>query len=369
MSSLPPAPGKGPIFVMGAMGSGTTLLRLVLDSHDSIAIPPETGFMRGYKAHRFIPFKWTGRNWAKRLGWSDDEFDIEMRHFYDKLFMRYVETHGKQRWGEKTPLHIWHWDAMARLFPDAVFVAIVRHPGGSMASNMNRWRFGLARATSHFERYTKEMLRQAARHPDRTVLLRYEELLLNPEPMLRELIEWLGEPWSDSVLEHHVVQSGRGGREVVEGRNRVSDPLDIARIDKWKSTINRTNRKATKQRLGRLPQFLGYSMMDAAELNPINPHDRPITSGAEIKARFNEFGELGLEVRGPVPWFEQLYHPRDFTLTAVETLPRQRDSGGKPSFVRQVARPWVRALPPEYRKKLGKVQEKIAVRDRLKSLK
>ena len=60
----------GPIFIIGAMGSGSTLLRLILDSHDNIAIPQETGFMRAYNAHQFVPFKWSGRNWARRMGWS-----------------------------------------------------------------------------------------------------------------------------------------------------------------------------------------------------------------------------------------------------------------------------------------------------------
>jgi len=99
------------------MGSGTTLLRLVLDSHEHIAIPPETGFMRGYGALRFTPFKWSGRDWTGRLGWSEQEFDALAREFYDRLFSRYAEQHGKRRWGEKTPLHTWHVDDMARLFP------------------------------------------------------------------------------------------------------------------------------------------------------------------------------------------------------------------------------------------------------------
>ena len=368
MSPLEPAPGKGPIFILGAMGSGTTLLRLVLDSHDNVAIPPETGFMRAYKAHRFVPFKWTGRNWAKRLGWSEEEFDAELSRLYDRLFMRYVEAHGKQRWGEKTPFHIWHVDAMARLFPDSVFVAIVRHPGGSMGSNMNRWRFGLTRAASHFDRYTREMLRQAARFPDRTVLLRYEELLLQPEPLLRELLDWLGEPWSERVLEHHVVQADRGGKEVVEGRNRVSDPLDVSRIDRWKRTIDATMRKALERRLGRLPEFLGYSMQDPAVLDPLNDRGSLLTSGREIKRRFKAYGELGLNVRGPVPWYEQLYHPRDFTLQAVETLPRERDGGGRRNLVRRLGRPVVRALPEPVRRRFGGLQRQMAVEDRARRL-
>lgn len=360
---MEPAPGKGPIFVMGSMGTGTTLLRLVLDSHPAIAIPPETGFMRAYKAHKFIPFKWTGRNWAKRLGWSDEELDVELRGFYDRLFMRYVESHGKQRWGEKTPLHIWHWDAMARVFPDAVFVAIVRHPGGSMASNMNRWRFNLTRAATHFERYTREMLRQAARYRHRTVLLRYEELLLQPEPVLRELLEWLGEEWSDAVLEHHKVQADRGGREVVEGRNRVSDPLDVSRISKWTNTITAGQQQRLDRRFGRLVELLGYKMTDPAVLDPINDRGAMLTSGTELRDRIEEYADLDLHTRGTVPRFEHYYHPRHFTLEppeAVATLRAAATEGLTPQVPLQ--RKLLMRVPRPVRMGLGRARRQLRAR-------
>jgi hypothetical protein len=359
MSALEPAPGKGPIFVMGSMGTGTTLLRLVLDSHDSIAIPPETGFMRAYKAHKFIPFKWTGRNWAKRLGWSDEELDVELGAFYDRLFKRYVETHGKQRWGEKTPLHIWHWDAMARVFPDAVFVAIIRHPGGSMASNMTRWRFSEERAATHFERYTREMFRQSAKYPDRTVLLRYEELLLQPEPVLRELLGWLGEPWSDKVLEHHKVQAERGGREMVEGRNRVSDPLDVSRISKWTSTLDSGAQRRLDKRIGRLSELMGYSMTDPAVLDAVNDREAFITGGAEIAARIERYPELRLERRGNVPRFERYYHPREFTLMAVQTLPSERKSEEDEGVRLSPSRRLLMRIPRPVRARLGRARQRV----------
>src|SRR5687768_11794631 len=188
------------------MGSGTTLLRLMLDSHENIAIPHETGFMRSYRAMQFIPFKWTGRNWTKRLGWTPAEVDAEMSALYDRLFSRYAEQHGARRWGEKTPLHTWHVDAMARLFPDAAFIAMVRHPGASTVSNMKRFHQGAIRMSIHYNRYTREIARLAAAHQERFVVLRYEDLVLRTEPTMRALLDWLGEPWSDRVLEHHVVQ-------------------------------------------------------------------------------------------------------------------------------------------------------------------
>jgi Sulfotransferase family len=303
---------QGPIFIIGAMGSGTTLLRLMLDSHPNIAMPGETGFMRAYNAHQFIPFKWSGRNWAKRLGWSREELDRELAAFYERIFMRYVETHGKRRWGEKTPLHTFHVEDMARLYPEAAFVGIVRHPGGEVASTMSRFAHSFGRATQHYDRYTRECVRQAAQHADRFVVLRYEDLVLQPERAMRELLDWLGEPWSDQVLDHHTIQSARGGKPVVEGGNRADDPIDTSRITKWTQTLDDTQRAKVERRLGRLGEFLGYSMADAAALAPVG--ERLIATGAELDARIDRFADLDLRTPVPVPRAEGFYHPRDFEL-------------------------------------------------------
>ena len=310
-SAPAPAPGRGPIFMIGAMGSGTTLLRLILDSHERIAVPQETGFMRAYNAHQFIPFKWSGRNWAKRMGWSREELDEELRAFYDRIFMRYAAQHGKQRWGEKTPLHTWHIDDMARVLPDAVFVGIVRHPGGSVGSNVTRWSPPLGQAISHYRRYTKELIRQAAVHKDRFVIIRYEELVLQPEPVLRELLEWLGEPWSPQVLEHHSVQGARGGKLKVEGRSRVDDPIDVARIAKWSTALDARTKLRLQRRLGRLAEFFVYSFEDPALLAPLHEGSGFLISGAEVDARIDRFPKLDLRTQGPVPLADRFLHPRE----------------------------------------------------------
>lgn len=355
---LPPAPAKGPIFLIGAMGSGTTLLRLVLDSHPNIAIPQETGFMRAYNAHKFIPFKWSGKNWAKRLGWSHEELDQELGAFYDRLFMRYVSQHGKQRWGEKTPLHTWHIDDMARVFPDAVFIGIVRHPGGSVSSNMTRWRHPLPKATYHYQRYNKEIARQAARHPDRFVLMRYEELLLQPEPVLRELLDWLGEPWSEQVLEHHNVQGERGGKTMVEGRVKVDDPIDVSRLDKWTRTMDATTRKRLTVRLKTLGEFFGYAMDDPAVIEPLNERGSFLVSGAEVDARIDRFASLEIRKQEPIPRFDRLYHPREFTLARVpppEEVKAKREEAVQADAQPSVARRVGERLPLKLRRRLVKL--------------
>jgi hypothetical protein len=353
---------QGPIFIIGAMGSGTTLLRLMLDSHPNIAIPGETGFMRAYNAHQFIPFKWSGRNWAKRLGWTRKELDRELAQFYEHLFMRYVEQHGKQRWGEKTPLHTFHVDDMAKLYPEAVFVGIVRHPGGEVASCMSRFGHSLSRATYHYLRYTKEVVRQAAHYHDRFVVLRYEDLVLQPERALRELLDWLGEPWSDQVLDHHTIQGGRGGKLKVEGGNRVDEPIDTSRIAKWTRTLEAAPRRKVERRLGRLGEFLGYSMRDPAALEPLG--GALLVRGAELDARIDRFEHLDLRTQMPVPDAERFYHPRDVTLerkqAAKAPAPAPAAPAARPSRLRRAATPVLRRLPPGARWWLRNVAGRVA---------
>ena len=333
----------GPIFIIGAMGSGSTLLRLILDSHDNIAIPQETGFMRAYNAHQYVPFKWSGRNWAKRMGWTRKELDQELAAFYDRIFRRYADKHGKGRWGDKTPFHTWHVDDMARVFPDAAFIAIVRHPGGCVGSNMSRWGQSIRHATDHYRRYNMEIARVAAEHGDRFAIVRYEDLVLRPEPVMRELLDWLGEEWSPSVLEHHAVQGSRGGKRKVEGRSMVDDPIDVSRISKWTTRMDERQRAILRRRLERLGRLYGYEVDDPAALNPVR-EGALIAGGEDIEARIDDYADLDLRRRRTVPVADRFFDPRKVKVRTIEAL-AELEAKQAPSFPRRAAIAAWRRLP------------------------
>ena len=179
----------GPIFMVGTMRSGSTLFRLILDAHPRISISEETGFMGALAAAKQIP-NWTrGRDWYQRLGFSEQEFDARLREFYAGMFERHARSQGKQRWGEKTPFHSRHIPQMAEVFPDAVFVGIVRHPGRGRA---------LARREVPLRRGRRRRLLAQHQHgdpapraglaDDRFALLRYEDLVEHPKETLSELV-------------------------------------------------------------------------------------------------------------------------------------------------------------------------------------
>jgi len=247
----------GPIFVVGSMRSGSTLLRLILDSHPHIAIGGETGFMGGLRAAKDIPGWKFGKGWYQRLGWTEGEFDARLRDFYAGVFERFAAEQGKSRWGEKTPFHTEHIAEMARVFPDAVFVGLVRHPGAVASSLRAKFHYGFAEALGYWTDTNLRLVRAGGGLHDRFALLRYEDLVLDGEPVLRELLAWLGEPWHPDVLEHHRVQREKGAPRAAEGRTSTRDPVDAERAVQWARELGAQDLQALDGAAA-LAGFLGY---------------------------------------------------------------------------------------------------------------
>jgi hypothetical protein len=247
----------GPVFVVGSMRSGSTMLRLILDSHPRIAVPPETGFMGAVAATKRIPEWKFGDGWYERLGWTETELDERLRDFYDGLFRRYAAEQGKPRWGEKTPFHTLHMAQMARIFPDAAFVGIVRHPGAVASSLHRRFHYEFAEAVDYWADTNQQMLRAATALGDRFGLCRYEDLVRDGEGVLRELLAFLDEPWAPEVTEHHRVQREKGAPRAAEGSTITSHPVDASRATAWSATVGAADLRELDG-VSALAGFFGY---------------------------------------------------------------------------------------------------------------
>jgi hypothetical protein len=276
-----------PVFIVGSMRSGSTMLRLMLDSHPRIAIPSETGFMgAAVAAHRIPDWKF-GEGWYERLGWSTAEVDERLRDFFDGMFRRYAAEQGKPRWGEKTPFHTAYMPQMSRMFPDARFVGIVRHPGAVASSLQRRFHYGFAEAVTYWADTNKQMLTAGMALGDRFALCRYEDLVSRGEPVLRELLRFLEEPWAPEVLHHHEVQRDKGAPRAVEGSTVTSDPVDASRADAWTTTVSAADRSELAP-VAALAEFFYYAAqgptgcLDAASPGHLPPS---VVTGTELAVR------------------------------------------------------------------------------------
>src|SRR5688572_25806338 len=97
-----------PVIVGGCGRSGTTLMRVILDTHPSICCGPES--------HLFLPHLPAPAKLAQRFGLSQTDVatllatSATQAEFIDRFFARYAEVRQKPRWAEKTPRNVLHLD-------------------------------------------------------------------------------------------------------------------------------------------------------------------------------------------------------------------------------------------------------------------
>src|SRR5215831_13608239 len=211
-----------PVIVLGVGRSGTTLLRVMLDRNTTLAIPYETFFVTAL-AHRH------GRHpnlddFVDDLGrfyqlyeWGIAPEDVRPRlregmttgEAIGAIFEVYAEREGKPRWGDKTPLYMQQLPLLERLFPDALWVHLVRDGRDAALSflelpeGFSGKTWALPRTAARFAaRWRTEILaaRRLGRHSgSRYLELRYEDLVDEPERWLRQVCEQASLTWEPEM--------------------------------------------------------------------------------------------------------------------------------------------------------------------------
>lgn len=191
-------PSTRPIFVVGCQRSGTTMLRLMLDSHPRISCGPETRFLEGFEP--ILTDDW------KRLsqyGLSEEEWIRRIRGFFEGIQQDYAASKGKERWADKTPRYALSLPLVLRVFPDAQIVHVIRDPRDVAVSHRKRFGYwSCLKSTVKWPKYVGTARRDTRSLPaDSYREVRYEALVGQPEETLRDLLAWLGEEWDPSILD------------------------------------------------------------------------------------------------------------------------------------------------------------------------
>lgn len=250
-----PAPGGSapPIFVVGSPRSGTTLTRFILDSHPSISCGPETHFLGDL--HRLADTHWMR---AERFDVDREYWDHLVRDFFEALHVDYMRRRGRRRWADKTPGYALHLDYIDRLFPDARFVHVIRDGRDVVASYRYRWGYRAAvKAPGQWARHVDAGLRFGrGTAADRYHEIRYEELVRNPEQVLRPLFEFLDEPWDAAVLAFNQSSPLVAARREQSGEDSL---IYTSRVGVGDAELDPFLRRIFNARAGRLMRELGYT--------------------------------------------------------------------------------------------------------------
>jgi hypothetical protein len=260
------APSTGPIFIVGANRSGTTLLRLMLNAHSRIAVPEELLYLRSLYAG--VPVtEWrmpdlTEANYAELVegfvhnaallhpeldaGTLIDEIlsvpNRSLRHPYATVLAHWTALQGKARWGEKTPGNLFYVDVLSEMFPDASFIYVVRDPRAGVASMQKTTFFPDDIVFNAMTRRKHavvgpSLLRQHVA-PERWMTVRYEDLVTAPESTLRSVCRVIGEAYEPAMLTYH-----RDARQFMKEDAAASfnasatRPVTASRIKAWQDAL------------------------------------------------------------------------------------------------------------------------------------
>ncbi len=253
------------IFVVGSPRSGTTLLRLLLDAHPHISCGEETHFLRALEVI-------VGRDWPllASYGLPREWWLARIRGLYGDFQAEVLGRTGRSRWAEKDPTYTLLLPFIEELFPDALYVHLLRDGHDVVASFRDRWGYRSAAraARSEWARYVTAARALQARVGERRFLeLRYERLVMEPEAEARRLFDFLDEPWHPEVLDFDPADHSGTERYrwfTAQRRTAGGEQTTIyrSRVGAGGRSLDPLLRTLLRQRHGGLLRELGY--LDAA---------------------------------------------------------------------------------------------------------
>lgn len=139
--------------------------------------------------------------------------------------------------GEKTPEHINHLEAIRTFFPDARIIQIVRDPRAVLAS-FRKVKVGSNAISDIVKEWSGAInVLERWRGTDGFLAIRYEDLVDNPESVLREVCQTLGVDWSADLLEYHRRRKEGFAPEQTHHANTMR-PLFRGSLFSWRNELS-----------------------------------------------------------------------------------------------------------------------------------
>jgi hypothetical protein len=283
------------VFIVGCARSGTSLLRLILSQSERICIAPETHYIRRFTSigrrgskgsgnladeqnlERMIDSMYSGRQAAQSSYWRWLQRSVDRQSFrervraldgteqaiFELLMQVYAEktkggTAGDLLLGEKTPSHFNHIPTLLEWFPGARIIHTFRDPRAILISELKKMQkkgregpkrmlrsvpdwmleplelpFELVHTThswlnaAHWHTYCAE------RYPENYTLVRFEDLVTEPEQQIRRLCRFLNTPFEPAMVrEVRVIGSS------YQEQHRGATGFDRGALYRWKASLH-----------------------------------------------------------------------------------------------------------------------------------
>ena len=286
-------PTSDPLFILGTERSGSNLVRLLLNSHSRIAVPHPPHVVRYFAPLEPLYGDLTNNANFRRLvhdilrllgvhiyQWEVPIDPAEVARtasprnafgVYVALQEQYRAHAGKARWGCKSTFMIDHVGEILERFPNARLVFLVRDPRDVAVSSRKS-------VFSTFHPYfTAKLWKEQQdtgiawleRLPATSMhLLRYEQLVAEPEASVRSLCAFLGEAFEPGMLRFFETDEARKSASLSESWGNTGRPMSQASVEQFKLGLTHRERLLVESIAREPMEHLGYHpIASAAELD------------------------------------------------------------------------------------------------------
>lgn len=244
--------------IVGSPRSGTTLLRLMLDAHPDLAIPPETGFLIPSTDVKNMDMNIVELFYQSIVTYPPDapawnDFHLSSKEFHESLlrltpftkedgirlfYKMYASRFGKLRWGDKTPIYSKHLLGIQAILPEAYFIHIIRDGRDVAASLRNQW------FSPGYDIETQAVFWQDNVQAAYTTgiqcshyfEIRFEDLIQNTESILRHICEYIDLGFHPRMMKYYENAPTRLNEHLE--RRRSNGALMVSQSARQKQQIN-----------------------------------------------------------------------------------------------------------------------------------
>lgn len=229
------------VYLIGSPRSGSTLLSRVLGAHSAIFAPEEPhlitplahlGYFESVETAPYDPIitRQAARQLVASLPNGEADYLDALRAYTDAIYRGLFTSADARatRILDKTPAYALNLDFLVKLYPEARYIVLTRHPLAVWSSFVDSFFDGddhVAHAHNPLlERYVPAIARFVRGAQVSIERLRYENLVKEPDESARNLCGFLGIEYEPEMLDYGTVENATGA-----STRGLGDPSTVAR--------------------------------------------------------------------------------------------------------------------------------------------
>ena len=302
------------LFLIGAPRSGTTMLARMLGTHSDILGGPEP--------HLLTPLAHLGvwdkvekapydpvlaaesqQLFVSKLPRGKQDYWAACRAYCDVLYGQRLTGSGKSLCLDKTPAYALILPFIMKVFPDARFVVLTRHPAAIFSSFANSFFSGDYSAAQAYNpilnRYVPALASFLRQETVPFIHVRYEDLVADPESVFERICAHIGVPYEAAAINYGAAAPG-----AAEG---LGDPLGV-------QEHSRPSARSTHAWAAELASDIGKRALVESIVASLDPVDLA-TLGYPLESLWQPMADAGGPAPGKAPGLSRYHLQRKLIVT------------------------------------------------------